>query len=346
VVFSRSLVTGNAGPGIVVIQATGVQITQNSFSSNGGLSIDLDPRVVDPNSLNTPQGVTINDNGDADTGPNGLRNYPVIANAVLVSGELTFGGYARPGSNIELYIAQTDPSGFGEGLTYLGTYTEGSAADLDATTGTYGPGAINGVAQGTDNTNRFSFRITAPGVSLGTTLTATATIGGETSEFSGNVVVTSGPGLRVTKLVAPVLDPISGATNPKSIPGSTQRYRLQVTNQGAGAVDNNSVVIVDQVPANTKLFVGDLGAPGSGPVAFVNGTPSSALTWTFTALNNTTDDLDFSNDGGTTWTYVPTADADSCDPAVTHIRMRPKGTMPGQGTGSPNFELQFRVIVR
>ena len=36
-------------------------------------------------------------------------------------------------------------------------------ADLDATTGTYGPANINGVAQGTDNTNRFSFRITVPG---------------------------------------------------------------------------------------------------------------------------------------------------------------------------------------
>jgi hypothetical protein len=346
VVFSRNLVTGNAGPGIVVIQATGVQITQNSFSANGGLSIDLDPRVVDPNSLNAPQGVTINDNGDVDTGPNGLRNYPVIASAVLVSGELTFGGYARPGSNIELYIAQTDPSGFGEGLTYLGTYTEGSGADLDATTGTYGPGAINGVAQGTDNTNRFSFRITAPGVSLGTTLTATSTIGGETSEFSGNVVVTSGPALLVRKQVSTDSDPINTITNPKSIPGSSKRYALRVTNQGTGPVDNNSVLIVDQIPANTKLFVGNLGAPGSGPVAFVNGTPSSALTWTYMALNNTTDDLEFSSDGGVSWTYVPTADAEGCDAAVTHIRMRPKGTMPGQGVGSPNFELQFRVVVK
>jgi parallel beta-helix repeat protein len=347
VVFSRNVVRDNAGPGIVVIQASGTQITQNSFSSNGGLSIDLDARVLDPNTMGAPEGVTINDNGDADTGPNGLRNYPVIVNAVLVSGELTLGGFARPGSAIELYIAQADPTGFGEGLTYLGTYVEGSAADLDATTGTYGPANINGRAQGTDTTNRFSFRITAPGgVSLGTTLTATATVSGETSEFDGNVVVTAGPNLLVTKLVASVNDPVNGATNPKSIPGSTQLYTVRVTNQGAGAVDNNTVLITDKIPADTKLFVGNLGAPGSGPVAFVNGTPSSALTWTFTALNSTTDDLDFSNNGGTTWTYVPTADAEGCDAAVTDIRMRPKGTMPGQGTGSPTFDLQFRVVVK
>ena len=346
VVFSRNLVRDNAGPGIVVINATGTRITENSFISNGGLSIDLDPRGLDPNTMGAPQGVTLNDNGDGDTGPNGLRNYPVIASAVLVAGELTFRGFARPGSSMELYIAQPDPSGFGEGLTYLGTFIEGSPADLDATTGTYGPAVINGIAQGTDNTNRFSFKITAPGgVVVGTALSSTATIGGETSEFGGNVVVTAGPDLLVTKQVQSVTDPVNGATNPKSIPGSAQQYTVKVTNQGTGPVDNNSVLIVDKVPTNTRMFVGNLGAPGSGPVAFVNGTPSSALTWTFTALNNLTDDLDFSNDGGTTWTYVPTADAQGCDAAVTDIRMRPKGTMPGQGVGSPNFELQFRVVV-
>jgi parallel beta-helix repeat protein len=345
-VFSRNLVTGNAGPGIVVINSTGATISQNSFSSNGGLSIDLDPRGLDPNTMGAPQGVTLNDNGDGDTGPNGLRNYPVISSAVLVAGELTFSGFARPGSGMELYIAQADPSGFGEGLTYLGTFVEGSPADLDATTGTYGPAAINGIAQGTDNTNRFSFKITAPGgVAVGTALSSTATLGGETSEFGGNVVVTAGPNLQVLKLVQPLTDPVNNFTNPKSIPGSVQRYTVRVTNQGTGPVDNNSVLIVDKIPTNTKMFVGNLGLPGSGPVAFVNGTPSSALTWTFTALNNLTDDLDFSNDGGTTWTYVPTADGQDCDAAVTDIRLRPKGTMPGQGVGSPNFELQFRVIV-
>ena len=51
VVFSRNVVRDNAGPGIVVISASGTTITQNSFSSNGGLSIDLDPRGNDPNNL-------------------------------------------------------------------------------------------------------------------------------------------------------------------------------------------------------------------------------------------------------------------------------------------------------
>jgi hypothetical protein len=42
---------------------------------------------------------------------------------------------------------------------------------------------------------------------------------------------------------------------------------------------------------------------------------------------------------------VPVPDAQGCDAAVTNIRLRPKGTMPGQGGGSPSFELSFRVRV-
>ena len=70
--------------------------------------------------------------------------------------------------------------------------TEGSGADQDNTTGTYGPGPINGIAQGTDTTNRFKFVVAIPpGVAIGTVLTATATVGGATSEFSGNVTVST-----------------------------------------------------------------------------------------------------------------------------------------------------------
>ena len=347
VVFSRNVVRDNGGPGVMLMRVNGTQVTQNAFSTNGGLSIDLDPRSIDPNGLGTPNGVTLNDLNDADTGPpNGLRNFPVIVTAYIANGELTFAGFARPGSAIELYVAQADSTGFGEGLTYLGTFTEGSGADLDTGTGAYGAAAVNGLLQGTDNTNRFAFRITPPsGVTVGTTLTSTATIGGETSEFGGNVLITSGPSLSVTKVVSSFSDPVNNTTNPKSIPGAVKLYAVQVANQGTGAVDNNSMLVVDKIPVNTRMYVGDLGAPGSGPVQFVNGSPSSALTWTFTALNSNTDDLDFSNDGGVTWTYVPVPDTSGGDAAITDIRMRPKGLMPGQSSGNPSFQLQFRVLI-
>ena len=65
----------------------------------------------------------------------------------------------------------------------------------------------------------------------------------------------------------------------------------------------------------------------SGPLAFTNGTTSSGLTYTFSALGtqplrlaDPADDVAFSNDGGATWTYGPTAGADGCDPLVTNVR--------------------------
>jgi hypothetical protein len=353
VVFARNRVRNNGGPGLVLLNASGTIISQNSFSSNGGttavsgLAIDLDPTTRDPNSLGTPNGVTINDANDADTGPNGLLNYPVITSAIIANGELSVTGFARPGSAIELYAAQSpvDPSGFGEGLTYLTTLTEGGASDLVATTGTYGPAAINGLLQGTDTTNRFAFRMAIPaGVSIGSVLTSTATLSGQTSEFGGNVTVTSGPTLTHLKSVAVLSDPLNNTANPKSIPGALEVYTLRITNQGAGSVDSNTVAIVDAVPANTALFVQDLGGAGSGPIAFTNGTPTSALTYTFSGLGNAADDVEFSNNGGTTWTYTPVANASGCDPAVTHIRVRPKGTMAAaSGAGNPYFEVRFRV---
>ena len=87
---------------------------------------------------------------------------------------------------------------------------------------------------------------------------------------------------------------------------------------------------MDTLPANTRLFVGNLGAPGSGPVQFVNGSPSSGLTWTFTALNSTTDDVDFSNDGGTTWTYVPVPDANGYDARGDRIAPAAEGHDAGE----------------
>jgi hypothetical protein len=347
VVMSRNVVTGNAGPGLIVLNATGVTASQNSFSGNGGLAIDLDPNTRDPNGLGAGQGVTLNDAGDVDSGPNGLLNFPVITSAVLTGGELSIAGFARPGSAIELYIAAADPTGFGEGLTFTTTLTEGSGADIATGTGSYGPGAVNGLLQGTDTTARFAFRLAVPpGITLGTVLTATATLAGQTSEFSGNAIVTGGPALVHMKTVSVLNDPFNGATNPRSIPGSLQRYVIRVSNQGTGPVDADSIAIIDAVPANTKMFVLDVGAPGAGPVEFADGSPPSALGYSFTSLSSGADSLDFSNDGGISWSYVPTADADGCDAAVTHVRVRPSGIMAANGgAGDPAFELRFRVRV-
>jgi hypothetical protein len=350
--LQQNIVTGSARVGIAVVPgataltASGITMTRNSIYGNGTIGIDLNPISSDPNTY-TPQGVTLNDLNDADSGPNGLLNFPILESATISGGNLVMTGWARPGSAIELFIADADPSGFGEGKNYLATMTEGSGADTDATVSTYGPGAINGIAQGTDNTNRFKFTIPLPGgVADGTVLTSTATLAGSTSEFSGNVTVTQLPSLTLTKMVNIFWDPVNLGVNPKYIPGALAEYIIIATNSG-GPADNNSTVITDPVPANTALYANDIGGVGSGPVLFTNGAAASGLSYTFTALNNFADDVDFSNDNGATWTYVPVPGADGCDTAVTNLRVNPKGIFVGNPVPpNPSFNLRFRVCVK
>ena len=166
--FSNNIVSNSAGPGVVVMRATNIVITQNSIFGNGtttGLGIDNDIRVgTDPNTYMPPDGVTLNDSGDGDAGPNNLLNYPVIQTASITGANLTVTGWARPGSLIEFFVAAPDGTGFGEGQTYRFTATEG-VSDADATSSTYGPAAINGILQGTDTQTVSTSRLRRPPVS-------------------------------------------------------------------------------------------------------------------------------------------------------------------------------------
>jgi hypothetical protein len=183
------------------------------------------------------------------------------------------------------------------------------------------------------------------GTSAGTTVTNTASVtanGQSNTASDSNTVVY--PSLVNRKTVALVSDPVNGTTRSKSIPGAIEDYTIRVTNTGQGTHDADKMLITDPIPPETELFVGDLAGSGSGPVAFVQGAPTSALTWTFTSLSSATDDLEFSSDGGGTWTYTPSG---PWDPSVTHIRLRPKGRMAGSlGAGAPWFEMRFRVRVK
>ena len=195
--------------------ATGQQnvtISQNSIASNGGLAIDLiNNAAYFPGSGNATgaadygngDGVTVDDGNDpavaATTLPNRGVDFPVITSSTIVGTNLVVQGYSRPGAVIEFYNPGTtaDASGFGEGQAYLGTYTEGSAADTNPGTGSFAPN-VNGLNQGTDAAaNRFTFTIPLignfAGVAAGSLLSSTATLNNSTSEFSGNVNVNAAP---------------------------------------------------------------------------------------------------------------------------------------------------------
>ena len=327
--IKQNVITGNAGPGLVVIAATNVTITQNSIFSNGSLAtdigIDLNPTSGDPNTY-IAQGVTLNDMNDADTGPNNLLNYPIVESAVISGSNLILRGWARPGSVIEFFIAAPDASGgFGSGKTYLTTLTEGSGADTDATSSTYGPAAINGILQGTDTTNRFMFTIALPaGVAIGTVLTTTATLSGNTSEFSGNVTVVGSPNLFILK----------SADKAGANPGEVITYTVQVKNDGTGPA--NTVTLTDILGNYNALAIS---AYSGSPFNFTDGSPLvSGLT-----LGTPT----YSSDGGGTYTYTLVSGAGGApagyDGVVTNWKIIMNNTMNGNGG---NFTLNSKVIVK
>ncbi|HEY0310558.1 MAG TPA: hypothetical protein VGC43_05470 [Luteimonas sp.] len=149
--------------------------------------------------------------------------------------------------------------------------------------------------------------------------------------------------LTVVKLATTISDPVNGTVNPKAIPGAIIEYTIIFTNPAAVAADPDSIAMTDPLPDFVDLRVADLGGAGSGPIAFTDGSPSSGLTYTFTSLSSTGDDVEFSNNEGASWTYVPSADANGLDPAVTHIRVNPKGAF---SPGNAQFTLRFRVRVK
>jgi len=124
-----NVIAGNSRQGVVVVAETGfstAKILSNSIFDNGGLGIDLDG-----------DGVTPNDPGDGDGGPNNRQNCPVLnvspaATVDVDAGTVTLGGTLDGGSGsfrLEFFSnARCDGSGHGEGQYYLGTATSSSGA--------------------------------------------------------------------------------------------------------------------------------------------------------------------------------------------------------------------------
>ncbi|HMQ04014.1 MAG TPA: Ig-like domain repeat protein [Pyrinomonadaceae bacterium] len=147
----------------VDIQGSGALDTSvrgNSIFSNAGLGIDL-----------ALGGVTANDAGDPDSGPNNLQNFPVItlahssATAGVIAGTLNTTPNSERGYFVDFYSnTSCDASGHGEGETYLGSLT---ASVTDA------------------NGDVLPFTFNTGPIAVGSFITTTATDeDGNTSEFS------------------------------------------------------------------------------------------------------------------------------------------------------------------
>ncbi len=191
--ITQNIIYSNGGGGIVLAggNTSGNLISQNSIYANGtasdalGIDLDLTDGMGD--------GVTLNDTGDADAGPNGAANFPIITTAYIEGPNLILKGWSRPGANIEVFLTDINEgtategdnqlgmsTDYGEGQLYVGSAVEGSGSDLDAGSSVYTDADGN-----TDNTNQFHLQIPyTPSLSVGFKVTATATLANTTSEFS------------------------------------------------------------------------------------------------------------------------------------------------------------------
>ena len=164
-----------------------------------------------------------------------------------------------------------------------------------------------------------------------------------------NTVVESAPIISLQKTSKVWSDPVNGSNSPKAIPGALVEYTLKASNSGSRAADNNSIVLSDAIPANTALYVNDISGAGTGPVRFVDGSPASGLSYNFISLSSNADHLSFSstdNNPGS-FTYTPTPDATGVDSNVKYIKIKTQGQFqPASGSGTPSFQIKFRVKVQ
>ena len=163
----------NVGAGVSLGQGTGNAFRGNAIFSNGELGIDLGP-----------VGVTANDPGDPDEGPNGLQNFPLLTDVSSLAIQGTLNSEPNRTYQLEFFASDAcDPSGYGEGQSFLGAlpvFTDGTG-DAD-----------------------FTFVPVDP-IPLGACVAATATApDNSTSEFSGGLVLVPRSGrIRVQKVTVP-----------------------------------------------------------------------------------------------------------------------------------------------
>jgi len=178
------------------------RISRNLTYNNTGLGIDLNY-----NATTGPTAVSVNDNGDVDGGTNNIQNFPII-DSVKKLNTTVYGifGKAPAGSTIEFFTndGQANKHGgltlnYGEGKNYIGSLVEGSIDDAATGVGSYNVDGNVAVA----NVNMFFVMLNYSGVvnSLDS-LTATAMLANNTSEFGPTTNILLALGCTITSLSA------------------------------------------------------------------------------------------------------------------------------------------------
>ncbi len=134
--------------GIKIQQGSGLQIIRNTIAYNAqqGILIDTFPtnihNIISRNQIYNNgelgldlggDGVTANDAGDVDDGPNDLLNFPTITNTEWQIGKYRVSGSTEEAGKVEIYAVKPagisgifeDPSHHGEAYSYLGAFNIG-----------------------------------------------------------------------------------------------------------------------------------------------------------------------------------------------------------------------------
>ncbi len=126
----------------------------------------------------------------------------------------------------------------------------------------------------------------------------------------------------------------SVATDPNrfNIPNSDVVYAVTVSNSDTSPVDLNALVLTDVLPPAITFRNSDFddGGPIITNFEFVPGT---------TGLSMNSADIAFSNNGGSSYGYAPTAGYDA---AINAIRLNPKGQM----AANSSFTVRFRARIK
>lgn len=217
---------------------------------------------------------------------------------------------------------------------------------MDALGGAVVTGATMTSVATTASTRTYEYVYTLPTFAVpgswGVTIVTTEGAEGLVSDTDVGSFTVNTVDLTLLKSSSVVSDPINLGSNPKRIPGAVIRYSILATNTSGGSPDTNSVVLTDPLPANTTLCVTTACNGGSNPFTFIQGTPTSGLTFTYPA------DVAYSNQvgGGAPFTYTPAPDGAGYDTNITGLRFNLSGTMNGSAGSPPHPNFTIQMILK
>ena len=276
--------------------------------------------------------VGISSNGGSDTCSTGISRAELDASTVINVDSVAVYDAASPAGNLitsmvegaTVYVRSTvsDPFGYADinNNTVLNIYDSSNVLIS-------GPYNDTNIISASGNTKQFEYAVTVPTgwADSPHTFQVRANEGTEGTVYhlgSTTFTITGPPALSVSKL----------ASQSSASPGNDVSYTIQVSNSsilGTGYAAN--VLVSDALPENVSFKLGSM-VYTDGPVPY---SPSTLSVGT----------IQYSNDGGATWTYVPVSGGGGApvgyDSNVTNFRISFNGTMPSDTV----FQIDYTVII-